>query len=61
MNIGERIRRFFKWPARVPDHPLTEEEREAEPPATAAEELAQAEGRYLDGGDPDETPSELSD
>jgi hypothetical protein len=57
----ESVRRFFKWPARIPDHPLTEEERLAEPRATRADELAQAEGRYLGGGSPDEPPSELED
>jgi len=54
VSAVERIRGFFRWPARVPDHPLTEEERELQPPETAADELAQAEGRFLGGGDPDE-------
>jgi hypothetical protein len=57
----DSVRRFFKWPARVPDHPLTEEERNAEPPSRGIDELAQAEGRYLGGGDPDPPPSELTD
>jgi hypothetical protein len=56
----ESVRRFFKWPARVPDHPLTEEERNAEPPSRAIDELAQAEGRYL-GGDESDEPSHLDD
>ena len=60
MSWQESVRRFFKWPARVPDHPLTEEERNAEPPSTAADELAQAEGRYL-GGDESDRPSDLDD
>jgi hypothetical protein len=52
----ESVRRFFKWPARVPDHPLTEEERNAEPSSRAIDELAQAEGRYLGGDESDEPP-----
>jgi hypothetical protein len=56
----ESVRRFFKWPDRTPDHPLTEEERNAEPPSTATDEPAQAEGRYLGGDGPGE-PSDLDD
>jgi hypothetical protein len=52
----ESIRRFFKWPANVPDHPLTDEEREAEPPSNRSDELAQAEARYL-GADEPEKPT----
>jgi hypothetical protein len=60
MSWTDSVRRFFKWPDRIPDHPLTEEERNAEPPARSIDELAQAEGRYL-GGDQSDEPSDLAD
>jgi hypothetical protein len=51
MNIWERIRRFWaRSPG--PDHPLSEREREDQPPASAYDEVAHEAGEFL-GGDPD--------
>jgi hypothetical protein len=52
MSVWERIRRF-RGPSPEPDHPLSEREREARPPASAYEELAEAASGYLGAREPD--------
>jgi hypothetical protein len=57
MNVLERIRRFWGRP-RGDDHPLTEEERDAGPSASAYEEAASAAEHFIgDDFDPDEPRS----
>lgn len=54
MNLLERIRRFWK-PRPTEDHPLTEQERNEDLPATAYDERAHATEEFVgDDFDPDE-------
>ena len=52
MNLWERFRQFWR-PTPEPDHPLSEREREDQPPETARDELADAASEYLGAGERD--------
>ena len=53
MNLLERIRRFWSSPA-PPDHPLTEQERDEDRPASGYNERARVEEEFVgDDFDPD--------
>jgi hypothetical protein len=56
MSIWERIRQFWR-PGRGPDHPLTEEERDEDRPASAYDERARTTEDFVgDDFDPDAQP-----
>ena len=56
VSLLDRIRRLW-GSGPTPDHPLTEEERDLEPPATAYDARARVVDDYIgDDFDPDDSP-----
>jgi hypothetical protein len=61
VRLLDRIRRFWSSQPEF-DHPLTEQERDRQPPATAYEERARLEQEFVgDDFDPDESRAPGSD